>query len=120
MTLVRAAALASTLSLLFTATTTAGAAGVTRAGAVDPTDPDDLYRHREDMADAERAAEIWAAHVLSDYASAWKLARAYYWIGTKGPAAGRRAALSQGIDAGRDAVKLSPNGPEGHFWLAAD
>ena len=71
-----------------------------------------------------RAAEIWAARLAADprdFESAWKLARARYWLGTNGlPEPERRAALEQGIVAGRAAAALEPKRPEGHFWMAAN
>jgi hypothetical protein len=87
-------------------------------------DPDALYRDRENLASATQAAEIWASRLTanaSDFESAWKLARARYWLGTNGLAPPqRRAALDAGIAAGRTAVALQPNRPEGHFWIAAN
>jgi hypothetical protein len=87
-------------------------------------DPDALYRERESLASARRAAEIWASRLASnpkDFVSAWKLARARYWLGTNGlPANERRAALEQGIASGRQASALEPKRPEGHFWTAAN
>jgi tetratricopeptide (TPR) repeat protein len=52
--------------------------------------------------------------------AAWKLARADYWLGGHAPEPERRHFLEQGIDAGRKAVALQPNRPEGHFWIAAN
>jgi hypothetical protein len=87
-------------------------------------DPDALYRDRETAGSATRAAEIWAARLAQDardFTSAWKLARAQYWLGTNGlPEARRRAALEQGIVAARAAAALEPKRPEGHFWMAAN
>jgi tetratricopeptide (TPR) repeat protein len=86
-------------------------------------DPDALYARRENVAFAKQAATIWQSRLQknpNDFESAWKLARATYWIGTQGPPADRRAALEQGIAAGRTATRVQPNRPEGHMWLAAD
>ncbi len=55
-----------------------------------------------------------------DFESAWKLARAQYWLGTQGPSGERRAALERGTDAGRRASTLEPSRPEGFFWMAAN
>ncbi len=81
---------------------------------------DDLYRQREDLPSARRAADIWTQTSSSDYESAWKLARASYWLGGHEPEGDRRAALERGVTAGESAIKLSPDRPEGHYWLAAD
>jgi tetratricopeptide (TPR) repeat protein len=86
--------------------------------------PDELYRNREDLASAKHAANIWATRLKAnpkDFESAWKLARAQYWLGTNGlPEPERRAALEAGIEAGRTAAAIEPNKPEGHFWIAAN
>jgi len=55
-----------------------------------------------------------------DFESAWKLARADYWLGTQGPMAERRDALQRGTDAGRTASTIQPSKPEGFFWMAAN
>jgi hypothetical protein len=87
-------------------------------------DADTLYRDRENLTSATRAAEVWANRLAADprdFESAWKLARARYWLGTHGvPPHQRRAALEGGIEAGRKAVAISPSRPEGHFWIAAN
>ena len=72
---------------------------------------------------AARAADLWARRLTADpkdFESAWKLAKARYYLGTHGPAAGRRAALEGGMAASRTAIALQPKRPEGHFWLAAN
>jgi tetratricopeptide (TPR) repeat protein len=84
-------------------------------------DPDALYARRADLGSARRAADIWAARLKADpkdFESAWKLARACYWIGRVEPKAEQRARLEQGMEAGRQAVALDPSRPDGHFWLA--
>ena len=66
---------------------------------------------------------MWAAMVAADprnFDAAWKLARADYWLGGHAPEAERRRFFEQGIDAGRKAVALQANRPEGHFWIAAN
>ncbi len=83
-------------------------------------DPEELYRQREDLESAKRAAALWAATAASDFEAAWNLARVSYWIGTRAPEAERRAALERGVSAGETAARFRPDRPEGHFWLAAD
>src|SRR3954471_5404441 len=83
-------------------------------------DPDELYRQREDLSSAKRAAELWSANAATDFEAAWKLARAAYWIGGHAPESERRAALERGVVAGETAARLSPERPEGHYWLAAN
>jgi hypothetical protein len=89
-------------------------------------DPDALYGRRDDLAAARAAADIWANRLdngpsSAAFDSAWKLARATYWLGTHDltPDA-RRQALTRGMAAARVAIASAPNRPEGHFWLAAN
>jgi tetratricopeptide (TPR) repeat protein len=87
-------------------------------------DPDALYRQRASLASAQQAAAIWAGRLEADpqdFDSAWKLARAQYWLGTNGlPADQRRAALEAGVAAGRRAIAIDPRRADGHFWMAAN
>ena len=95
------------------------AIGVLAQGA----DPDALYKQRETLASAQQAEQIWAdrfAKDPKDFESAWKLARARYWLGGHAPEKSRKAYLEAGIAAGRATVALAPNKPDGHFWIAAN
>ena len=86
-------------------------------------DPDALYAGRESLAQATQAESIWAGRLARDprdFESAWKLARARYWLGGRLPEAERKARLEAGIAAGRAAVAAEPDRPEGHFWIAAN
>ena len=88
-------------------------------------DPETLYRDREQPASALEAERIWAERVAADagdFESAWKLARARYWLGTNGPAKPdeRKRVLERGIEAGRLAAAARPEAPHGHFWMAAN
>ncbi len=86
--------------------------------------PDDLYRDRATLASATRAADVWSARLATnptDFESAWKLARAHYWLGTSGlPERDRKHALELGLAAARQAVAANAARPEGHFWVAAN
>src|SRR5207237_10659626 len=94
-----------------------------RGFRLQPADPDQLYARREHLANARAAERIWADRLArdpKDFASAWKLARARYWLGGHATDQDRKALYEAGIAAGRAAVAVSPNKPEGHFWLAAN
>jgi tetratricopeptide (TPR) repeat protein len=93
-----------------------GLTAQTRAGV----DPDELYRQREHLASAARAADVWAERSSTDVVAAWKLARACYWLGTHLSEETRRGALERGVNAGETAIRLANDRPEGHFWLAAN
>ena len=93
------------------------------AAARAQSDPDALCRDRSNLAKAREAADLWEMRVAAnpkDFESAWKLARAMYWLGGHGSEESRRAALERGVAAGRQAAALQPARPEGHFWMAAN
>lgn len=87
-------------------------------------DPDALYKDRENLASAQKAADLWAARLKADpndFTSAYRLAQARYWLGTNGlPEPQRKAALESGIAAARAAMAIEAKRPEGHFWMAAN
>jgi len=96
------------------------AAGVQTAATANP---DALYRERDQIAKARQAADIWEAQLEADprnFEAAWKLARAYYWLGGHGPEDRRRADLERGITAAEQAEMLERDRPEGYFWKAAN
>jgi tetratricopeptide (TPR) repeat protein len=93
------------------------------AGAQEVGNPDRLYADREQLTSAVEAARIWEARLAKDprdFESAWKLARACYWLGGHVAQDERRKQYERGIDAATKAIALQPNRAEGNFWLAAD
>jgi tetratricopeptide (TPR) repeat protein len=87
------------------------------------SDPDALYRDRAQLASVRQAADIWEARLAAnpqDFESAWKLARACYWLGGHVPIAEQRQQYERGIQAATRAAEIEPRRPEGHFWMAAD
>lgn len=86
-------------------------------------DADALYRQRATIERAREAAAIWEQRLAGnarDFESAWKLARATYWLGQHDAQPVRRGWLERGVAAGRSAAQLQPSRPEGHFWMAAN
>jgi hypothetical protein len=86
-------------------------------------DPDALYRDRANLASARDAAKIWEARVAAnamDFDSAWKLARAYYWLGGHADQQSRKRDLERGITAAEHAIALRADRSEGYFWKAAN
>ncbi len=112
------------------------AAALAEAGQPDPlesdaasgnplqdADPDSLYARREDIASARKASDIWAARLQKnprDFETAWRLARAQYWLGKHVSKDEGKGVLESGIAAARAAIAVQPTRPEGHFWLAAN
>ncbi len=85
---------------------------------------DQLYEAREDMARARVAVAALRQAVTADYGSyeaAWKLSRACFYVGDHTDNGTESDEMFQaGIEAGKVAVKLQPDKPEGHFWLGAN
>jgi len=83
-----------------------------------------LYEGREDMTMARTAVTaLRQAHAADygNYEAAWKLARAAFYVGDRTDIETERDAMfREGTDAGKAAVQLQPNKPEGHFWLGAN
>lgn len=83
-----------------------------------------LYEGREDMTKARTAVTaLRQAHAADygNYEAAWKLARAAFYVGDRTDNETERDAMfREGTDAGKAAVQLQPNKPEGHFWLGAN
>jgi tetratricopeptide (TPR) repeat protein len=100
--------------------------GAAHAAPLQPSfadDPDRLYADRENLASAQRAAAIWEVRLRDDpasFESAWKLARITYWLGGHVAPDGQRREYERGVEAGRRAVAISPQRPEGYFWMAAN
>ena len=83
-----------------------------------------LYDGREDMTKARTAVTaLRQAHAADygNYEAAWKLSRAAFYVGDRTDNETERDAMfKEGIDAGKAAVQLQPNKPDGHFWLGAN
>ena len=84
---------------------------------------DALFADRATLASARRAADIWSATLAAsprDFAAAWKLARADYWLGGHAAEAEQRMFFERGMEAGQKAIAIEPNKADGHFWVAAN
>lgn len=83
-----------------------------------------LYEAREDMTKARLAVTaLRQAHAADygNYEAAWKLARATFYVGDRTDNETERDNMfREGIDAGKAAVQLQPDKPDGHFWLGAN
>ena len=63
---------------------------------------------------AREAVSIWEARLKTDprdFESAWKIARAAYWIGKHEDKNPGRLTLERGVAAGRQAASLQPDRP---------
>lgn len=83
-----------------------------------------LYEGREDLTKARVAVAALRQARTADYGNydaAWKLARAAFYVGDRTDnEAERDDMFRDGTEAGKAAVKLQPDKPDGHFWLGAN
>ena len=83
-----------------------------------------LYEARDDMAKARLAVTtLRQAHTLDygNYEAAWKLSRAAFFVADRTDNDSERDDMfREGTEAGRAAVQLQPEKPDGHFWLGAN
>ena len=84
---------------------------------------DQLYQNRQDLAKARVAVAALRQAVTADYGNyeaAWKLARACFYVGDHSRGDEADEMFRTGVAAGKAAVKLQNDKPEGHFWLGAN
>lgn len=85
---------------------------------------DKLYAERAELGKVrEGLAHLRQARALepNNYEAAWRLARMNYYLGDHTDDTSERdQAFTDGVKAGKEAVKLQENKPEGHFWLGAN
>jgi hypothetical protein len=85
---------------------------------------DNQYAQREDLARVRQAIIFLRQARTADfgnYEARWKLAEFNYFLGENTTdKTERETAFRDGIEAGKEAVKLQPEKAEGHFWLGAN
>ena len=85
---------------------------------------DRLYTEREDLTKVRQALVMLRQGQAAEPASyelAWRLAKYNYYLGAhSSDEREREKAFHDGIEAGKLAVKLQANKPDGHFWLGAN
>ena len=95
-----------------------------KAAADKIAEAEPLYEGRDDMTKARTAVTVLRQAHAADYGNyeaAWKLARAAFFVGDRTDIDSERDDMfREGIAAGKAAVQLQPNKPDGHFWLGAN
>jgi tetratricopeptide (TPR) repeat protein len=83
-----------------------------------------LWEGREDLQKARVAVAALRQAQTADYGNyeaAWKLARAAFYVGDHTDNDDEQDDMfREGTAAGKAAVQLQPNKPDGHFWLGAN
>jgi tetratricopeptide (TPR) repeat protein len=84
---------------------------------------DQFYSQREDLTRLQQGIGLLRQAITADsgnYDAAWRLAKFNYYLATHTDGSTRESAFKTGIEAGKTAVQLQGNKPEGHFWLGAN
>jgi tetratricopeptide (TPR) repeat protein len=97
--------------------------------AVRPTreviaEADGLYAQRVDLVKVRQAIVALRqaqAEDTTNFELAWRMAKYNYYLGAHTPESTEKSkAFHEGIEAGKLAVQLQSNRPEGHLWLGAN
>jgi tetratricopeptide (TPR) repeat protein len=85
---------------------------------------DQLYGQREDLMQLRRGIVSLRQALTTDpgnYEAAWKLSKFNYYLASHTDDKKERSdAFRAGVDAGKIAVQLQNDKPDGHFWLGAN
>jgi tetratricopeptide (TPR) repeat protein len=102
----------------------AGAGNDAAMAAKSLAEAESLWAGREDLQKARNAVAALRQARTADYGNyeaAWKLARAAFYVGDHTDNDNERDDMfREGTEAGKAAVQLQPNKPDGHFWLGAN
>lgn len=107
--------------LSFLAASGEASPGPTLADAV--READDYYLGRARLENARKGLEVLRAAVRDnpqDYEAWWRISRTACYIARHTDSPEKRRLLNEGIQGGKRAIALRPNGVEGHFWLGAN
>lgn len=81
------------------------------------------YNLRPDRNEVDKAIEIYR-NVLaldpSNYEAAWKLSKAYWYVGNHSPKEKKKEYFGLGVKAAQQAIQINPNDCRGHFWLGVN
>lgn len=96
----------------------------TTSAAEDIANADQFYAQREDLNQLRKGIISLRQALTKDpgnYEAAWKLSKFNYYLATHTDDVNERdAAFRAGIEAGKTAVQLQNDKPDGHFWLGAN
>src|SRR5260370_8544650 len=84
---------------------------------------DQMYAQREDLARLQQGIVFLRQATVADpnsYEAVWRLAKFNYYMATHIDGNVRDQKFRDGIAAGKTAVQLQGDKPEGHFWLGAN
>jgi Tfp pilus assembly protein PilF len=91
--------------------------------AADIAQADQFYGQRDDLSRLEQGIVLLRQAAATDpnsYEANWRLAKFSYYLATHTEGEYRDRAFRDGINAGKLAVQLQADKPDGHFWLGAN
>jgi tetratricopeptide (TPR) repeat protein len=77
------------------------------------------YELRENKEALQKAIGLYEEALQNDpknYEAAWRLAKARWYEGNFTGASDRKTIFTKGVEAGKQATEINPNGCLGHFW----
>jgi tetratricopeptide (TPR) repeat protein len=96
----------------------------TTSAGQDIATADQLYARRDDLLQLRRGIVSLRQALTKDpgnFEAAWRLSKFNYYLATHAVDTKERdGAFRAGIDAGKTAVQLQNDKPDGHFWLGAN
>ena len=84
---------------------------------------DQFYAQRDDLKQLQQGIVLLRQAATADpnnYDADWRLAKFDYYLATHTDGEYRDRALREGATAGKTAITLQPDRPDGHFWLGAN
>ena len=87
------------------------------------TQAEQFYAHRDDLKQLEQGIVLLrqaGANDPNNYEANWRLAKYNFYLASHTQGDYQERAFREGVDAGKAAVALQPNKPDGHFWLGAN
>ncbi len=78
------------------------------------------YAQRGELPNARQAAALYAQALAADPRSeeaAWRLSRAWYWVGSHLPEDQALEPFEKAVEAAKQAVAINPDSLAGHYWL---
>ena len=84
---------------------------------------DQFYRQRDDLKQLEQGIVLLRQAATEDpdnYDANWRLAKFNFYLASHTEGDYQERAFGEGVKAGKAAVALQPNKPDGHFWLGAN
>lgn len=119
--------LAASVGLGLATCLAASAAGL-RTGPTVPLsaqvrDADDYFLGRRNLENVQKAIHLLGERVAQDsqdYEAWWRLSKFNSYLARHSDTKAEDSYLDAAVAAGKKAVALAPNRPEGHFWLGAN